>query len=212
MDFQRARTKEQVETRVEEIVQACKSIYEEQGYDAVNIKTVSEKISCTRPAIYKYFKTKEEIMMELLKREYLSWKEELEMLFSKKERLSKEEYCLYLTKSMSHRLLLMDLMSNHLDSIENGTRLERLIEFKKNVALFYEMFRQYLELFFPNTSLEKRKIFEKSFIVFLHGLYPSIKHSPKQIEAMLQAGMNYQEPDFMKICQNGLFLLASDLK
>jgi len=74
------------------------------------------------------------------------------------------------------------------------------------------MFRQYLELFFPNTSLEKRKIFEKSFIVFLHGLYPSIKHSPKQIEAMLQAGMNYQEPDFMKICQNGLFLLASDLK
>ena len=197
MDFQRARTKEQVETRVEEIVQACKSIYEEQGYDAVNIKTVSEKISCTRPAIYKYFKTKEEIMMELLKREYLSWK---------------EEYCLYLTKSMSHRLLLMDLMSNHLDSIENGTRLERLIEFKKNVALFFEMFRQYLELFFPNTSLEKRKIFEKSFIVFLHGLYPSIKHSPKQIEAMLQAGMNYQEPDFMKICQNGLFLLASDLK
>lgn len=207
MDFQRARTKEQVETRVEEIIQACKSIYEKQGYDAVNIKAISEKISCTRPAIYKYFKTKEEIMMELLKREYLSWKEELETLF-----LKKEDFCLSLTKSMSHRLLLMDLMSNHLDSIENGTRLERLVEFKKTVASFFEMFRHYLEVYFSHASLEKRRIFERSFVVFLHGLYPSIKHSPKQIEAMLQAGMNYHEPDFMEVCQNGLLLLMSDLK
>ena len=61
MNFLRARTKEQIEQRQLDIMQACETLFEKGGYDYVNMMAISEMTSITRSAIYTYYKTKDEI-------------------------------------------------------------------------------------------------------------------------------------------------------
>ena len=76
-EFKRARTKEQIASRQEDIITACDAIYREKGYEAVYIKAVSKMTSVSRPSIYNYYNTKEEIFLDLLKRDFAKWTEEI---------------------------------------------------------------------------------------------------------------------------------------
>lgn len=51
------------EKRKNEILDACEKIYRTQGFYGVTIKKISTEISFTRPAIYNYFETEEEILL-----------------------------------------------------------------------------------------------------------------------------------------------------
>ena len=77
MEFLRARSKEEMDSRQEEIVNACDILYERLGYDGVNFKAIAELTSISRPAIYNYFRTKDEILLALLKRGDASVAEQL---------------------------------------------------------------------------------------------------------------------------------------
>ena len=66
-------TDEHKEQRKREIVDACEKIYTEKGFYGVTIKEISTATSFTRPAIYTYFETKDEILLALLIREYEKW-------------------------------------------------------------------------------------------------------------------------------------------
>ena len=55
------RTEEQKEERKTEIINACEKIYKEKGFYGVTIKEISTETSFTRPAIYTYFETKDEL-------------------------------------------------------------------------------------------------------------------------------------------------------
>ena len=77
MDFVRARTDEQMQIRQLDIMRACATIFEQGGYDAVNIKAISNSTSITRSSFYTYYKTKDEVLLDLLRTELLIWKEEM---------------------------------------------------------------------------------------------------------------------------------------
>lgn len=62
--------------RKEKILDACKNLYDEYNFKEITIKLISEKTTFSRPSIYNYFETKEEIFLELFKREYDSWIED----------------------------------------------------------------------------------------------------------------------------------------
>ena len=65
--------------RKEEIVDACAQLYETVPYGKITIGMIGEKTSFTRTSIYNYFRTKEEIFLALLEREYAAWADDLEM-------------------------------------------------------------------------------------------------------------------------------------
>lgn len=212
MDFQRARTIEQINSRKEEIIKACEEIYREKGYENVNLKAISEMVSCTRPTIYNYFKTKEEIFLEILKRDYMLWGKELKDKFENTEEMTKDEYCSFLTETIYKKERLLELLSIRLINIENESRMERLIDFKKDIAVFSDTFIFGLNKFFPNTSKETKMVFIQCFFTYIYGVYPCVKHTKKQIEAVEMAGLTYIENNFYDICKNGLILLTKNLK
>lgn len=211
MEFQRARTEKQIQSRKSEIIQACKEIHATVGYENVTIKAISEKISCTRPAIYTYFKTKEEIFLEILTEEYVNWTHELKEYFEGPIQ-SKEAFCAFLAKSLSNKDIMLELMSTKLNDIENGVQLKSLIEFKKQVIIFFDNFYAGLEKFFPSTKKEDIKIFSNTFFTYLYGLYPHHHHSDKQLEAMKAVHMEIKKPDMYQACLNALLLMSINLK
>ena len=49
--------------RKNEIIDACAALYQTKGFREVTIKDISQKTSISRPSIYNYFETKEEIFL-----------------------------------------------------------------------------------------------------------------------------------------------------
>ncbi|WP_396953857.1 TetR family transcriptional regulator [Niallia sp. MER 6] len=45
---------------------ACDQLYSLHGYEGVNLKAISKLTTFTRTLIYKYYNSKEEIMLDLL--------------------------------------------------------------------------------------------------------------------------------------------------
>lgn len=52
-------------TRREEILQAAKDLFLEQGYDSTTIRRIADRVGISAPALYLYFKDKDALMLAL---------------------------------------------------------------------------------------------------------------------------------------------------
>jgi AcrR family transcriptional regulator len=125
-------SREWTQARREEIVSACAKLYETMGFRDVTIKAISTETSFSRPSIYNYFETKEEIFLALLQREYEAWAAELEQLAAARTALSAEELAAALAHTLERRTLLLKIQAMNLYEIEDNSRLERLEATSRN--------------------------------------------------------------------------------
>ena len=70
-------TEEQIALKREEIVGACEQLYQTRSFREITLKDIGNITSFSRPTIYNYFETKEEIFLALFQREYDRWNEDL---------------------------------------------------------------------------------------------------------------------------------------
>ena len=58
--------REIVEQRPQEIMDACRKLYEKESFQEISLKEISAQTSISRPSIYNYFETKDEIFLAIL--------------------------------------------------------------------------------------------------------------------------------------------------
>ena len=90
-------------SRKEEIVKACETLYETMSFKDITIKEIGNITSFTRTSIYNYFSTKEEIFLALLQKEYEYWIEDLNSIIDKNTELSRENLADCLAHSLEKR-------------------------------------------------------------------------------------------------------------
>lgn len=182
---------ERTQSRREEIIGACEKLYETMSFKQITIKEIANFTSFTRPSIYNYFQTKEEIFLALLQREYERWIAQLREIQTQYPRLSRKEFASELAHSLEQRENLLKLLSmNHYDMEENS-RMERLVEFKVVYGQTLDEVQRCLQQFFPEMGEQEQKEFLFSFFPFLFGVYPYTTVTEKQREAMQRAEVNY---------------------
>ena len=71
--------------RREEIVNACEQLYQTRSFKEITLKEIGKVTSFSRPTIYNYFQTREEIFLALFQREYDRWNEELEAIICRSD-------------------------------------------------------------------------------------------------------------------------------
>ena len=175
--------------RREEIINACKELYKTMSFKEITIKEIAHYTSFTRPSIYNYFETKEEIFLAILQKEYELWVEELESIIKNNSSLTKKEVAKALASSLENRALLLKLMSmNHYD-MEANSRMERLIDFKKAYGASLIAVEQLLDKFCKGVD---KQGFIYHFFPFIYGIYPYAVVTEKQKEAMEQAEIDYR--------------------
>lgn len=176
-------------SRREEIVNACEKLYQTMSFKEITIKDIGAVTSFTRTSIYNYFRTKEEIFLALMQREYERWAEEMFGLAEDNDSMSAEEFASAVARSLAgHEQLLKLLAMNHYDMEENS-RIERLTEFKVAYAASLDSVRASVAKFFPDTDCES---FIFVFFPFLFGVYPYSVATEKQLAAMHEAGMRFR--------------------
>lgn len=184
-------SKELTQSRKDEIITACEKLYETLSFKEISIKEIGKATSFTRTSIYNYFQTKEEIFLALLEREYVEWNRTLKQLFDENEALTGEQFAAALAHSLEERENLLKLMSmNHYDMEENS-RMENLVEFKKVYGESLSNVDSCLVKFFPAMSSKDREDFIFSFFPFMFGIYPYTTVTQKQRNAMSTADVHY---------------------
>ena len=177
--------------RKEEIIAACETLYQTMGFKEITIKEIADYTSFSRPSIYNYFETKEEIFLALLQKEYERWIADLEAVISSRNAMTRDEIAGALARTLDRREQLLKLMSmNHYD-MEANSRMERLTEFKKAYGRSLQAVDGLLRTFAPDLSAQDREEFLYAFFPFIYGIYPYAVVTDKQREAMDRAETGY---------------------
>lgn len=200
-------SKELEEKRKQEIVNACRELYKTKKFEEITIKDVANLTTFSRPSIYNYFQTKEEIFLEILKEEYEIWTIEIEnKIYLKNEKLTIEEFSKLLSKLIAKREVLLKLLSMNLYDIEENSTIELLAKFKETIKDNIEVISKCLDKFF-RISIEKKQVFLYSFLPLLYGIYPYTNITEKQSKAMKNAGLNYKKYSIYNLTYNSICLL-----
>ncbi len=198
--------KETIDKRREEIMDACEKLYETMGFQSINIKVISTETSFSRPSIYNYFQTKEEIFLGLLTREYMKWNEALKNIIGRNSDMDKDSLAEALATSMEERKTLLKISAMNLYEIEENSRTELLVEYKKvfkdSVELFDECLKKHL-----GVSEEKSTQIIYAFFPYMYGIYPYSYPTDKQISAMDEVKLSHMDTTIYEMTYQFLKLI-----
>ena len=176
----------------------------------MTIKEISTEISLTRPAIYNYFETKEEILLGLLAREYRLWCEELEGLIPLAGGFTRRELAREMAHTLADKATLLRILNMNLYEIEQNSRIERLAEFKKLYQRALNAMSRLLRSYKTEITDSQCAEFCETFCAYLFGVYPFAFHSQKQLDAMKLAGVTVKETSICDMVCRCLVRLIPD--
>ena len=196
-------TPERTAARREEIIRACEKLYQTMSFKDITLKEIGNETSFSRPTIYNYFQTKEEIFLALFELEYDRWNEDLGKTLEENEALEREEIAEKIARSLEKREQLLKLLSMNNFDMEAESRPERLVSFKRAYGESLKNVRRILDRFCPDMEEAEKEEVLYAFFPFMFGIYPYAKATEKQLTAMREADVNYTEHsvyDLTKSC------------
>ena len=198
-----------VDIRKEEIINACERLYKENSFRDITIKSIGEQTTFSRTSIYNYFHTKEEIFLALLKREYDRWIDDLNEMYEQNNEMTREMFADKLSHTIEKRKNMLKLVSMNMYEIEDNSRLEELIEFKKSYSRAIKTVRKCVDKFLNNMKEKDKDKFIYLFFPFMYGIYPYTEATEKQMEAMKVAEVPSKLLSIYEITYNGILKLLS---
>ncbi len=185
------KTPEQIAGRREEIVNACEKLYGTMSFKDITIREIGNEVPFSRPTIYNYFETKEEIFLALFAREYDRWNADLSAILDGHDTLSAEELACAVALSLAKREQLLKLLSMNNYDMEANSRQEMLTAFKSSYGEAMRLIRALLSKFRPEMTGEDVERFIYLFFPFMFGIYPYAAVTEKQRAAMAEAGVDF---------------------
>ena len=184
-------TPELIAERREEIINACEKLYQTMSFKDITLKEIGNVTSFSRPTIYNYFETKEEIFLALYEREYDRWNADLEAILDGNETMTREQLASAVAASIGKREQLLKLLSMNNYDMESNSRPERLVSFKAAYGKSLRNGRALLDKFCPEMKEEEKQSFLYVFFPFMFGIYPYGEVTDKQRKAMEDAGVDF---------------------
>ncbi len=203
-------TPEQIAQKREEIINACEQLYQTMSFREITLKEIGNITSFSRPTIYNYFETKEEIFLALFQREYDRWNEDLTAILEGNEKLSKAELSDRIAASLAGREQLLKLLSMNNYDMEANSRQELLNTFKQSYGRSMHLVCMLLEKFCPDMNVTGIQNFIYTFFPFMFGIYPYTAVTEKQKVAMREAGINYMYQTVYELTYSCLIRLLGE--
>ena len=184
-------TPEQIAQKREEIINACEQLYSAMSFREITLKEIGSITSFSRPTIYNYFETKEEIFLALFKREYDRWNEQLTAILEENDQLTKAQLADRIAQSLADRPQLLKLLAMNNYDMEANSRQELLTSFKQSYGGSMRRMTMLLTKFCPDMSVTDIQNFIYTFFPFMFGIYPYTSVTENQKKAMKEAGINF---------------------
>ncbi len=200
-------TPELIAGRREEIINACEKLYQTMSFKDITLKEIGNVVPFSRPTIYNYFQTKEEIFLALFEREYDRWNDDLTAILNGSDALFPKQLAEAIADSLSKREQLLKLLSMNNYDMEANSRQELLTAFKTAYGRSMRLMRMLLERFCPEMTEADIQDFIYMFFPFMFGIYPYTAVTEKQRSAMKEAGVDYVYKSVFEITYSCLIRL-----
>ena len=193
--------------REDEIIRACRELYQTMSFKDVTIKEIGTVTSFTRTSIYTYFQTKEEIFLALFEQEYRDWSADLNIIAGGTP-LDGKQLAEELARSLEKRALMLKLLAVNLYDMEENSRPERLVAFKRAYGASVDSLRAILEKTFPELPGRECQALLLTILQFLHGVYPYAFATEKQKKAMAEAGVSHEPHTIYELVFAGILRMV----
>ncbi|MBE6989291.1 MAG: TetR/AcrR family transcriptional regulator [Ruminococcaceae bacterium] len=203
-------TPERIAGRQEEIVNACERLYQTMSFKEITIREIGNAVPFSRPTIYNYFQTKEEIFLALYQREYDRWNGDLAAILDGHDALSAGQLAEAIAGSLAKREQLLKLLAMNNYDMEANSRQERLTAFKTSYGNSLRLMRRLLEKFRPEMTDGDIRQFLYMFFPFMFGIYPYTAVTGKQRAAMRAAGVDYVYQSIYELTRSCLVRLLGE--
>ena len=198
---------ERTAARKEEIISACEKLYQTMSFKDITLKEIGNVTSFSRPTIYNYFHTKEEIFLALYEREYDRWNSDLETILNMDQKLSGDQLADQIAGSLEKRAQLLRLLSMNNYDMEENSREELLASFKRAYGKSLRNFRMILEKHCSGISSTEIEQIIYVFFPFMFGIYPYAEVTAKQRNAMTEAEVDFAYQSIYEVTYNCLIRL-----
>ena len=180
------------------ILTAAEELYDEKPFSDITLGDIAARTSLSRPSVYNYFSSKEEIFLALLTQEQQLWAEDLRNINPKKANTIKKVANAF-AKTLEKRDLMLKILALNVYDMQNDMSIEVLADFEKqhwdaSVAAF-EVVRACL----PDIPAKKADDFVRLLFPFIFGLYPYSHYTESQLEAMKIAELPIEPTSVRKL-------------
>ena len=196
MDWVRARSDEQIEQRINEIMDATARLYEEHRFEVITFAMIAKEADFTRSNLYRYFQTKEDIFLELMKHDIAVWRADILENFADQNITLHEFAEISVDLILKHRRMVK-LFTILFTLLEPNSSLEALTAFKRKINEEIGMVAHFLSTVLPFSSIEAAAEFISAQSSLAIGAYPMMDLTAKQKEAMQTIGMD-TTPEYYK--------------
>ena len=194
MVWKRARTKDQKDQRVTEILSAASRLFEKKDFDAITFSMIAKEADFTRSNLYKYFSFKEDIFLEFVKQDVTNWRIDLMNAFDSYENISINCFARIWTDTLIKHKRLNRLIPILYNNIEKNSSYENLLQFKERFRVELSILTEKIISLFPMLNDEKVMEFLRLQIAISIGLF-----SMTNISEVQKNMLDKPEYSFMKV-------------
>ena len=207
MVFQRARKEEQRERRRQEILDAAWELFEQGGLEMVTFSTIGAKVSFTRQTIYTYYRSRDEVLLDLLGRKVEEFYRDIREMFPVGQLVTQREFCEKLADHLLTHKKMVALFSLHI-TLETKARYENILAFKRTMYKAFPVFCTILRDQCPDASEDACCYFCLTIMVYISSIYPMIEQTPLQMKALQEAAGGMAIPTDRELILSSLMLMT----
>ena len=130
-------------------------------------------------------------------------------MYEQNSEMVKEVFADKLANTVAKRNNLLKLLSMNMYDMEENSRMEELIEFKRAYGSAIKMVRKCIDKFFVKMSDEEKEEFVFLFFPLMYGIYPYAEVTEKQMKAMNSADVPFKYSSIYEITYKGISKLLN---
>ena len=195
-NFERARSAEQKDVRIAEIIGVAKDMLATQSFESISMSKIAKRLSFSRGNLYKYFDSKEEIFLTLLSREMLDFCQSLRANMNYIDP-SPDTFTDFWVSNMAQATTMLTMLSMTGTILEKNVSDDLLLSIKQEMAVTLQTQTVPIFMtFFPNRSIEQNAMLAEHLIIIANGLFPWTQLSERQATLLEDNGLGVMVHQF----------------
>lgn len=200
--WQRARSPDQKEERTQAILNAAADLIDKDGMDATGLNAIARKAGISKGNMYRYFESREAVLMELLIQEHRDCMQELEQGFRPLAGSNDAKaIARVIAGTISDRQRYWLLLGALAGILEHNVSPETITQFKRDLLASSSAVQEALEAAIPR--LPSKQLFDyMTFITMAAGgVWPHTHPSPAAAQVLDQPEFSSFKIDFKQTMQ-----------
>jgi AcrR family transcriptional regulator len=211
-NFQRARHPDQMEVRRAHLLSTARSLLVGgMGLRALSLNELARQASMAKANVYRYFETREALLLELLWIEWQRWFEHLRTDWPEDScGMELDAVVSRLARSLARETLLCELTSALPTVLEQNLSEPSIRAFKRASLAFFRSVAQFLADRAPGLSEAAYAELLNDAAHMIIGLYPALHPAPAVVRALEDPELHFFRREFRTEFERVLGALARD--